>query len=97
MAHLSSGEGAASLRVSEPEPGTRTEPRAKVTAIAYVRHENNAVVRVDYVNGVDAADGLSTSVRSFDLPGLAIQTTPGYDNVTGLGTPAGAAFLRALG
>ncbi len=65
--------------------------------IADVRHANNAVVRVDYVNGVDAAGGLSTTVRSFDLPGLAIHTTPGYDNVTGLGTPAGAAFLRALG
>lgn len=62
-----------------------------------VRHANNGVVRVDYVNGIDASDGLSTTVRSFDLAGLAIQTTPGYDNVTGLGTPDGAAFLRALG
>jgi hypothetical protein len=45
---------------------------------------------------VDDADGLRVSVRSFDLPGLAIQTTPGYDNVTGLGTPAGAALLFLL-
>jgi subtilase family serine protease len=65
--------------------------------ISDVQHQNNGVVRVDYVNSVDASDGLSTTVRSFDFPGLTIHTTPGYDNVTGLGTPAGAAFLRALG
>jgi subtilase family serine protease len=70
---------------------------SRTGTIKDVRHANNGVVRVDYVNGIDASDGLSTTVRSFDLSGLAIRTTPGYDNVTGLGTPAGAAFLRALG
>jgi subtilase family serine protease len=65
-------------------------------AIKDVKHENNAVVRVDYANGLDAADGIIKSVRSFDFTGLTIHTTPGYDNVTGLGTPAGALFLLAI-
>ena len=51
------------------------------------------VVRVDFVNGVDGTDGTTTSVRMFDFQGLAIHTAPGYDNVTGLGTPNGLAFL----
>ena len=62
-------------------------------AITDVVHENGAVVRVDYVNGVDARDGTVTSVRTFDLPGLQIATTPGYDNTTGLGVPNGVPFL----
>jgi hypothetical protein len=32
---------------------------------------------------------------SFDS-GLTIHTAPGYDDVTGVGTPNGAAFLAAL-
>ena len=51
------------------------------------------MVRVDYNNGVDATDGTHPSVRTFDFQGLAIHTTPGYDNVTGLGVPNGLAFL----
>ena len=39
------------------------------------------------------SDKLTTSVRTFDFQGLAIHTTPGYDNVTGLGVPDGLAFL----
>jgi len=62
-------------------------------AIDDVRHVTGGVVRVDYVNGIDASDGLITSVRTFDFQGLTIHTTPGYDNVTGLGTPDGLAFL----
>ena len=52
-----------------------------------------AVERVDYANTVDASDGLITSARTFDYPNLSIHTTGGYDNVTGLGTPNGVAFL----
>jgi subtilase family serine protease len=65
-------------------------------AIDDVRHVTGGVVRVDYANGIDASDGLVRSVRTFDFQGLTIHTTPGYDNVTGLGTPDGLAFL-ALG
>jgi subtilase family serine protease len=66
---------------------------ARTGAISDVKHVDGAVVRVDYANTLNADDGLLTSVRTFDFQGLAIRTTPGYDNVTGLGTPAGAQFL----
>ena len=66
---------------------------ARTGAIKDVVHQTNGVVRVDYANGLDASDGLITSVRNFDYQGLTIHTTPGYDDVTGLGTPNGAALL----
>jgi subtilase family serine protease len=66
---------------------------SRTRAIDDVRHVTGGVVRVDFVNGVDASDGTVTSVRTFDFQGLAINTAPGYDNVTGLGTPDGLAFL----
>lgn len=53
-----------------------------------------AVVRVDYINGVDATNGLKYSLRTMNQT-LSLQTTPGYDDVTGLGTPT-SAFLSAL-
>jgi hypothetical protein len=59
-------------------------------------HENRAAVRVDYNNGVDAKKGTTTSLRTFDLRGLAIATMPGYDNTTGLGVPNGADFLTHI-
>ena len=49
-----------------------------------------------YVNGVNAKKGTITSVRTFDFAGLAISTTPGYDNTTGLGVPNGLTFLQRL-
>jgi subtilase family serine protease len=67
---------------------------SRTGAIDDVRHVTGGVVRVDYNNGVDASDGLTRSVRTFDFQGLAIHTTPGYDDVTGLGTPDGLLFLR---
>jgi subtilase family serine protease len=70
---------------------------SRTRAINDVRHVTGGVVRVDYVNGVDASGGLTTSVRTFDFQGLTIQTAPGYDNVTGLGTPNGKAFLAVTG
>jgi subtilase family serine protease len=66
---------------------------SRTGAIDDVRHAGGGVVRVDYVNGVDASDGLTVSVRTFDYQGLTIHTTPGYDDVTGLGVPDGLAFL----
>ncbi len=54
-----------------------------------------AVVRIDYVNGVDDADGTITSLRSMDFP-LSIQTEVGYDEVTGVGSPDGESFIDAL-
>jgi subtilase family serine protease len=69
---------------------------ASTPAIRDVVHQANAVVRVDYINGLDATAGLRTSVRAFDYQGLTIATAPGYDNVTGLGTPAGSSLLFLL-
>ena len=46
-------------------------------------------VRVDFVNGVDAADGLRTSVREFGVT-LSLKSVPGFDDATGLGTPTAA-------
>lgn len=62
-------------------------------AISDVRHVDGAVERVDYADSVDAAQGTITSVRTFDYPNLTIHTSNGYDNVTGLGSPNGMAFL----
>jgi len=64
--------------------------------IVDVQHVSAADVRVDYRNGVDSSDGRVRSVRSFDYLGLAIATTPGYDNTTGLGTPNGLEFITRL-
>ena len=54
-----------------------------------------AVVRNDYANSVDASAGVLTSLRSLDHDS-SLATASGYDNVTGVGTPNGAAFLAAL-
>jgi subtilase family serine protease len=47
-----------------------------------------AVARVDFVNGHDATDGLTTSVRSLGKDS-SLSAVKGYDDVTGVGTPAG--------
>ncbi|GHH30844.1 S53 family peptidase [Streptomyces lanatus] len=47
-----------------------------------------AVARVDFVNGYDATDGLTTSARSLGKDS-SLSAVKGYDDVTGVGTPAG--------
>jgi subtilase family serine protease len=47
---------------------------------------NAGDVRVDYVNGLDATDGLTYSVRTFNQDS-SLRTTKGYDLVTGVGAP----------
>ncbi len=54
-----------------------------------------AVVRNDFVNSVDDSDGIVTSLRTFDQT-QSLATTPGYDDVTGVGSPNGQKFLDAL-
>ncbi len=55
------------------------------------------VVRVDYANGVNAAGGLLTSLRSINVRiGTTLRTSAGYDDVTGVGTPNGSAFIARL-
>jgi subtilase family serine protease len=66
---------------------------SRTPAITDVKPASGGVVRVDYVNGVDASDGLTKSVRTFNDPDQVIHTTKGYDNVTGVGVPNGLLFL----
>ncbi|WP_410597702.1 protease pro-enzyme activation domain-containing protein [Amycolatopsis sp. lyj-23] len=66
---------------------------SRTPAISDVKHVDAAVERVDYANSTDASGGLLTSVRTLDYQGLTIHTTPGYDDVTGLGSPNGLLFL----
>lgn len=49
-------------------------------------------VRVNYVNGLNANDGLSTSVRTFDEDS-SLRTGRGWDEVTGLGAPTARYIL----
>jgi subtilase family serine protease len=54
-------------------------------------------VRADYINGVDASNGYTYSLRSLGFDSkLTIHAAVGYDDVTGVGTPNGADFLAAL-
>ena len=54
----------------------------------------DAVVRANYVNSVDASAGVVYRLRTMDQT-LSLNATPGYDDVTGLGTPT-TSFLSAL-
>jgi subtilase family serine protease len=53
-----------------------------------------AVVRTNYNNGVDVTAGLSYRLRTMNQT-LSLDTTPGWDNVTGLGTPT-SSFLSSV-
>ena len=58
-----------------------------------------AAVRVDYINGVDAAGGTRTTLRTIDDQDPAatiLRATAGYDDITGIGSPNGLAFISAL-
>ncbi|WUH93555.1 S53 family peptidase [Streptomyces sp. NBC_00433] len=46
-----------------------------------------AVVRVDYANAFDASEGTIVSLRTLGAD-ASLHATPGYDDVTGVGTPA---------
>jgi hypothetical protein len=53
-----------------------------------------AAVRTNYVNGVDATGGRSYVLRTMNQT-LSLKTTPGCDDVTGLGTPT-TTFINAV-
>jgi subtilase family serine protease len=59
-----------------------------------VTHVAGAVARADYANSEDGSSGILYSVRTFDKQ-FTLATTPGYDDVTGRGTPNGS-FLGAI-
>jgi subtilase family serine protease len=52
-----------------------------------------AVVRVNFNNSVDASGGTTTLLRSLDDEAQSLHVGPGWDNLTGLGSPNGAAFV----
>ncbi|HUW77288.1 MAG TPA: S53 family peptidase [Candidatus Nanopelagicaceae bacterium] len=59
--------------------------------------QDTAVARADYPNGTDVLTGLRYSVRLFGYDnGLTIHAAPGYDTVTGIGSPFGPDFLTRL-
>lgn len=53
-----------------------------------------AVVRVDYANGLDAADGTITSLRSLGRDS-SLSAVVGYDDATGVGSPA-SGYLKSF-
>jgi subtilase family serine protease len=52
-----------------------------------VLHHAGANVRSDYANGLNPADGILYSVRTFDQD-TSLVTKKGWDDVTGVGTPS---------
>jgi subtilase family serine protease len=58
-------------------------------------HDQAANVRPDYANGVNQKDGILYSVRTFD-DDSSLDTNPGWDDVTGVGSP-NSAYLDAGG
>ena len=70
---------------------------ANAAAFYDVRSVKTAVARRNFNNDVDASAGTSDKLRTFDdYSGSSTQhTNPGWDNVTGLGTPT-SSFLPAL-
>jgi subtilase family serine protease len=55
-----------------------------------------AVVRRNFVNSVDASQGFTNpSVRTIDANLQTLRTLNGYDTLTGIGAPNGAAFVNA--
>jgi subtilase family serine protease len=61
------------------------------------RSQYPGAVRADYVNGVDGSDGYSYTERTFDSDeALTIHVRDGYDDVTGIGSPNGEAWLAAI-
>src|SRR4051812_20583079 len=56
-----------------------------------------AVVRVNYVNSVDATDGTTAILRSLDDEAQSIHVAPGWDTITGVGPPIGPAYIAGLG
>ncbi|WP_322748562.1 MULTISPECIES: hypothetical protein, partial [unclassified Frankia] len=58
-------------------------------------NHTTAAVDLDYTNGQDPTHGYLITLRTFNQP-QTINPRPGYDDVTGLGTPNGFAFVTGL-
>ncbi|MFP5345462.1 MAG: protease pro-enzyme activation domain-containing protein [Actinomycetes bacterium] len=73
----------------------RLEGSSALRDVNHGRAVTDGVVRVDYANRIDATGGTIVSLRTFNQTGT-IYTRPGYDDVTGVGTPNGIDFLKGL-
>ncbi len=59
--------------------------------------EDTAAARADYINGINGLAGYRYTLRSLGYDGtLTIHAAPGYDAVTGIGTPNGTNFVSLL-
>ena len=67
------------------------------SAITDVQHaaKPEATVRTNYVNSLNAHAGYSFLLQTIGVP-TTIFTLPGYDDMTGVGTPNGTFFLQAM-
>ncbi|MBO0785084.1 MAG: S8/S53 family peptidase [Actinobacteria bacterium] len=53
-------------------------------------------VRTEFVNSVDNSQGLLFRLQTMDVQSSTLHDTPGYDDETGVGSPAGPAFFTQL-
>jgi subtilase family serine protease len=77
---------AAGERLGFGNPAIYQLERDGVDAYNDVLPNEDAVVRPDYVNGLDPTDGIGYTVRTFD-DDASLWTAEGWDPVTGIGTP----------
>jgi subtilase family serine protease len=70
--------------------------KAKAVHDVVTPSQTLAVWRADYANGVDASEGTVFSLRTLDQT-QTISTRPGYDDVTGVGTPIMSVYAKQLG
>ena len=49
-------------------------------------HDDAALVRPDFVNGYNGQKGVAYTIRTVD-DDTSLRTAPGWDDVTGVGTP----------
>jgi subtilase family serine protease len=56
-----------------------------------------AVVRVNFNNSVDDSEGTTVLLRSLGDEAQSLHLAPGWDNLTGVGTPNGPSYVGALG
>jgi subtilase family serine protease len=53
-------------------------------------------VRTELVNGVDRSAGLRFRLQTIDVQSSTLHDVPGYDDETGVGSPAGPAFFEEI-
>ena len=94
-AHQERGRSTRPVRVLNP--ALYAQARAHAGTLTDVKgvHSGDGNVRPAYVNGITPAGGILYGVRTFNQDSSLV-TKPGWDDVTGLGTP-NALFLTAFG